>query len=866
MSETVKVKPDDMQFDELMVKIRNGQIRIPDFQREFVWDRSQIISLLDSVYQHFPIGSLLFWQTEDEVQSYRRIGEIELRHDSGKSVQYVLDGQQRLTSLFAALEQAKIAHRVNGKKVTKHLQIFFDLDNEVFVADPFSGAKERAASKYVGLPQIKSTDDYLSMLIDLAGYVRAKSIAMERVQEWIMRRIAVSEPDARSWRNRFRVMDLYTVKNDTCTITEAGNELFESRTALPVLRGLVNGFKYFDGILPKVLQDGSSTEDGIVEFYANELAEEVDPWHVRCRLKWLAGLGLGESHERRLVLSEEGKEVIDGVLREIEIRERDLQEQEADKRKRYFSVRQITDLDKLIEAAGVLDKDRKAALRKVSKRFTSYPFSVIYVFDQPIETACEIFERINTSGKVLNVVDLMVAKSWSPTFNLRERLAVFRDELKREHYDDIPDITILQCVAGVIQKSVRRKDILSIKKSEIEESWESVLESVRQALDFLRGNLRIMHAKVLPYNAIVVPLTCFFHLSEAKHHTNEVRNTLVTWFWQASVSNRYDASAETKIGDDIAEMAKLAAGDKPDFNYVAPPLVAERIVAQRLNLGSAFCKTILCVLNSREPRELKDSAPVLLTSFSKFNAAELHHIFPQSYLRRHDKGHYPDRDSMANIALARAAANKEYSNKAPSRYIRDCGNPKMEEVLFSHFVDDKDPSGILEDDFESFVQYRAERILDEMRRLTGRMTEVEADFKGNEAKAIEKFELRMRSLLNSTLRKIAGDYWQNTGSPEFRHGIEDRIAGWLKANPGRKRNEAREVDFCQILEYLKIARAHWKTFEPIFRSRSDLEAHLKNVNNFRNALMHNREIDLATQQLALGSLSWFGEVFRAAGV
>jgi hypothetical protein len=42
--------------------------------------------------------------------------------------------------------------------------------------------------------------------------------------------------------------------------------------------------------------------------------------------------------------------------------------------------------------------------------------------------------------------------------------------------------------------------------------------------------------------------------------------------------------------------------------------------------------------------------------------------------------------------------------------------------------------------------------------------------------------------------------------------------------------------------------------------------HLKNISTFRNALMHSREINAATHQLALGSLSWFDEVFKAAGV
>jgi hypothetical protein len=106
----------------------------------------------------------------------------------------------------------------------------------------------------------------------------------------------------------------------------------------------------------------------------------------------------------------------------------------------------------------------------------------------------------------------------------------------------------------------------------------------------LKGNLRVTHAKVLPDNAIVVPLTYFFHATTAKHHPDAVRNTLVQWFWKACVSNRYDSAVETKVGDDIGEMDKLAAGEIPSFSYVAPPLSADRIAEQTLNLGSAFCK------------------------------------------------------------------------------------------------------------------------------------------------------------------------------------------------------------------------------------------------------------------------------------
>jgi len=226
MEEPIKVKPDSMHFDELMLKIRNGHIRIPDFQREFVWERSQIISLLDSVYQHFPIGSFLFWQTEDDIQSYRRIGEVELRTDKGKAVQYVLDGQQRLTSLFASLEQAKIAYQVNGKKVTKKLEIYFDLDEEQFVAEPFAKDHEKKRYKFVGLNQITSTSDILQFIVDLLNQVIQQEPSEDDLIAWIMNDIDVSKRRAKHFHVRFQAMDLYSVKHSICTLTDAGRDFY----------------------------------------------------------------------------------------------------------------------------------------------------------------------------------------------------------------------------------------------------------------------------------------------------------------------------------------------------------------------------------------------------------------------------------------------------------------------------------------------------------------------------------------------------------------------------------------------------------------------------------------------------------------
>lgn len=864
MNEQAKVKPDTMRFDALMANIRDGKIRIPDFQREFVWDLSQIISLLDSIYKHFPIGSFLFWETDDEIQAYRRVGEVELRHDTEKAVQYVLDGQQRLTSLFASLEQASIAHRVNGKKVTKSIQIYFDLDEGQFKANPFDPKEAKSVNKRSTFTWIPRAEDYFAFLDQFLGWIETEKPTRKESIAWLQTSPDMAQSRARTIHAQTRDIGLFEEIEERCLLTELGRTQIGNRSPESLLQSLHRAIKYFDVLLPKVLKDGQVELIEISNFLSESLGDEVKPGKARSRLRWLAGLGLGSFDDSEFVLNENGRRVLERFYQAIEIRERDKREQEKEKEKRYFSVQQITDLDKFVETAAGLESARRAELQKVLKRFNSYPFSVIQVLEQPIETACEIFERINNSGKVLNVVDLMVAKSWSQTFNLRERLNEFREELRKEHYDSIPDITIIQCLSAIVQRGIRRKDILDIERSAVEANWHMTLENVRKAIDFLKGNVKVTSAKILPYNVCIVPLAYYFSVADPKRHDNLRRKELEQWFWRASVSNRYDQAVESNIADDIADMANLAEGNPALFDYVAPAISAERIASQRLNLGSAFCKTLLCVLNQRGPREFKDSTPVSLTSFSKFNSAELHHVFPKAYLKRHDKDNYPERDSMANIALARASANKEYSSRPPSNYLATCSNDILKTVLKSHLINDASKSGVLKDDFQAFIEYRSEQLMHEIRRLTADMTEIEADMAESELGTVEQFELRLRDLMHSRIHAANPDYWKGTASPELRSKVEDRISAWIKAAPGRARAGVREVDFLQMFEYFKVIKTNWSVFGEIFCSRSDLEQHFKVISEFRNALAHNREIDAVTRQLAIGALAWFDKAFTVA--
>jgi hypothetical protein len=87
---------------ELMDRIKGGEIRVPDFQRRLRWRKRQRLELFDSIYRGFPIGSFLFWQHPAEAGRVE-IGRFSTDVDASWNVLWVVDGQQRLSTLAEAL-------------------------------------------------------------------------------------------------------------------------------------------------------------------------------------------------------------------------------------------------------------------------------------------------------------------------------------------------------------------------------------------------------------------------------------------------------------------------------------------------------------------------------------------------------------------------------------------------------------------------------------------------------------------------------------------------------------------------------------------------------------------------------------------
>jgi len=101
MASPSKITPSSPRLASLLSNVESGNIKIPVFQRDYIWTDEQIISLLDSIYRGYPVGSLLMWSTREELNHERNVGGFSLpTTPEDYPLNYILDGQQRLTTLY----------------------------------------------------------------------------------------------------------------------------------------------------------------------------------------------------------------------------------------------------------------------------------------------------------------------------------------------------------------------------------------------------------------------------------------------------------------------------------------------------------------------------------------------------------------------------------------------------------------------------------------------------------------------------------------------------------------------------------------------------------------------------------------------
>lgn len=538
MSEEKKLlqpENNNKKYESLFNEIDTGQIKLPMFQREFVWEKEQSAKLIDSIIKGFPIGTFILWKTREELRSYKDVGNHKLPDTpKGDYVQYILDGQQRITSLYAIRKGIRISK--DGKEV-----------------------------------------DYKDIFIDLS-----------------------TSPET----------------DEPLTTTE-----------IPV----------------------------------------------------------------------------------------------GDDAGRYISVHRLL-TSQISDLFDDFDKGKLRTIEFYKGKLVNYDFSTITIKDYPIEIACEIFSRINTGGKSLTIFEIMVAKTYdeSKSFDLADKFEILRDGSEEEKrclaeakFDTLPESVIMQCVSAITSRAIRGRDILKVRRDVFIENWSPMVDSLFSAVDFVRTELRIPVSHLLPYPAIMVPLTYFFFKTKNKKPSNNQIKRLEQFFYWCGVTERYSSASDSKVMDDFNKMDSIVKGESPAYSDGELTISTDFIKKTYFSTGNAFCKSILCLFVYNQPRSFDTDGIVILdnSNLKIASSRNYHHFFPKKYLEVHHKD--VEANLIANITLIDGYSNKhKIGKKPPSEYISKFSedNSQLENTLRSHLINDLVGFGIDSNDYSMFIDKRSSEI------------------------------------------------------------------------------------------------------------------------------------------------------------
>jgi hypothetical protein len=522
-------KPEILRIEELVGNVKSGDIKLPKFQRPFVWKKDDILTLLDSIYKGYPIGSILLWLTKERLASERRIGDLDINERSEEyPTNYLLDGQQRLTTLCGALYW-------NGTDSKSMWNIAFDLESEVFL-----------------YPESENKPQFFPL-----------------------------------------------------------NKLLEI-------------FDFID----------------------------------QCKTF--------EHHPNK-------------------------------------------------------EKYEKSA-KRLLKSIKDYKIAAVTIGDMKVNEVAPIFERINSTGRRLTMVDLMRAATWSGEFDLNDTIDNVRQALADKKFEDISETDIIRNLSSCAGFGINRDDIEKLRNctpATLKESGDKCRTAYEHAVDFLTSEFPISSYAYIPYGLQVTFLVEFFN--QCPKPTIQQRGALRKWFWKSSLS-RYFASFNTaQLSVDLNNIRDFATG------RIAEPRVNKAVdydgfAQEEFRLNKAISISLGLLLGNKSPRSLLDGTLINThRALAVTNRHEYHHIFPKAYLKANG---FSDSkiNSHANICLLSLGNNREISDTQPSVYFKNIEKKlgdNLKLVLQSNFINDEAYSAAINDDYESFLKARSQLLTNEARNLCG---------------------------------------------------------------------------------------------------------------------------------------------------
>lgn len=395
---------------------------------------------------------------------------------------------------------------------------------------------------------------------------------------------------------------------------------------------------------------------------------------------------------------------------------------------------------KLVDAGFTdYDNEYRSELRRIREVLDNYRISFIELKGIQVAEVCQIFERINQSGKPLNIFDIVVAKTFRPSeedkgisgFYLRELIEDFRGELSdKSNFSTINDLTILQIIATIITleypdagiRNITDRYLNNIQTDQIEELWVETSKSIKKTFDFFDNVLNIKGPNLIPFRYYYMTIASYFYKNKKPDY-----QFLEKYFWYNSFHNEDLLSNTTQLWEHIAKLQEQKENGLYSFERFL--IDKDRLRQSSYSSRGRLSRAILSFYARRIPKDWAiPHRPVLSDVYYILtDKPNLHHIFPLNFIEQNSGLSGVHVNSLMNIAYLTQITNLKISDRNPLEYIKDYDIEGFREILEEHFISGQ----ILEwsrmdempnDAIDQFVEQRITFIIEKLKKKLPEIT------------------------------------------------------------------------------------------------------------------------------------------------
>jgi len=361
------------------------------------------------------------------------------------------------------------------------------------------------------------------------------------------------------------------------------------------------------------------------------------------------------------------------------------------------------------------------------KPIEDYQFPVVTLSKETQPDAlCTIFETLNRTGVKLNVFELLTARFWPQNIRLRTLWDKACSDFPALVDFDVDPYYLLQAIALVSRDtpSCKRKDVLDLEPSAINDWWERVAGGMALGLEILQDDCHVTMPKWLPYQTMLAPLAAILAFTDQSTGADVgiVRSRLRKWIWCSIFTQSYEASPNTQAIKDVTELKSwLKGGPVPETikSFKFDSQVLREVTPKQRAL---YRGTMCLVLGSGSGARDFHSGKLITRTLIETEHIDDHHIFPDNYLKSVlGIARRSERDCILNRTLIDRTTNQVIQDRSPSDYLSEIGDEDGNDlnlILESHLLPSNKDSSLFKNDFQKFLDYRLKMITEEIKHVT----------------------------------------------------------------------------------------------------------------------------------------------------